>query len=115
MNGKIKHRKTEVKLRKNFLPTLIVTLLLWLGVFSIIYWVDPFATWAIFLFFINIFFAIFFTLSIVFANTRRGLLGAIVLLIFLVLRYFELGHLVNFFLLAGIAITAEIYILRRNS
>ncbi len=110
LHRKTIERKKEVKLRKSFLPTFIITVFLWLGVFGIVYFVDPHQSGAIPLFFVAVLFALFFALSIVFINSRRGFIVALALTVFVILRYFGLGNLLNFFLLAGIGIAAEIYL-----
>lgn len=108
-------RKKEVKLRKSFLPTFIITILLWLGVFGIIYFIDPHERGAVPLFFIATLFVLFFTLSIVFINSRRGFIAALAITLFVVLRYFGLGNLLNFLLLAGIGVALELYFSKKLS
>jgi bacteriorhodopsin len=108
-------RKKDVKLRKSFLPTFIITVILWLGVFGIIYFIDPHENGAIPLFFVAILFALFFTLSIVLINSRRGFISALAITLFIVLRYFGLGNLLNFLLLAGISIAMELYFSKKLS
>lgn len=106
-------RLKEVKLRKNFLPTLLVAILLWLGVVSIIYFVEP-DTFGIFtVFFFLVFLALLFTLSLLFAHTRRGALIAVGLTLFLILRYLGIGNILNFLLILGIAVTVELYFLKK--
>ena len=112
---KITERKKEVKLRKNFLPTFLLTFLLWLACASIVYFTDPQLRGALPLFFLVAFFSLFFTFSIIFINSRRGLISAIGMVIFIILRYFGLGNILNFFLLAGVCITAEVYFSRNVS
>ena len=106
-------RKKEVKLRKNFFPTLIVTIFLWMGVASVIYFVEPDSFGALPLFFFLLFFSFLFTFSLIFANTRRGVLSAIGFTIFLLLRYFGVGNILNFLLIFGILLSFEIYFSRK--
>ncbi|OGM11659.1 hypothetical protein A2Z22_02560 [Candidatus Woesebacteria bacterium RBG_16_34_12] len=103
-------RQKEVKLRKNFLATLIITIFLWLSLAFIIYFVDPFSFAVIPTFLTLVFFAILFTFSILFANSRRGLLTASGLTIFLILRYFGVGNILNLLLLTAFVITIELYL-----
>lgn len=91
------------------MPTLLFTILLWLSLTALIYFVDPFSFGALPGFFILVFFGLLFTFSLLFANSRRGLLISLSLSLFLLLRYLGVGHLLNFLLLAGLAITIELY------
>jgi len=110
---KIIKRQKEVKLRKNFFVTLLITLLLWLGVVGVIYFLDPYRATNIIVFFAVVFFALFFTLSIIFISSRRGVTASCALIIFILLRYFGVGNIINFLLIAGIYITLEIYLSRK--
>jgi len=102
-------------MRKNFLLTFTITLFLWLGVAGIIYFIDPFETGALPLFFLVVFFSLFFSFSIIFINSRRGLITSSGITIFLILRYFGLGNWLNFLLLLAICIAAEIYYSKKDS
>lgn len=102
-------RKREIKNRKNFLPTLGITLLLWLLLASLIYFINPDTFGVIFVFFLLFFLAVLFTFSLIFANTRRGLIAAGGITLFLILRYFGIGNLLNGLLIAGITLASEIY------
>jgi len=100
-------------MRKNFLPTLIIVILLWSSIAFLIYFIDPFNTGVIPLFFLLFFLSSLFTLSLAFANTRRGLLTSLGLTFFLILRYLGIGNLLNFLLIFGLLITTELYLLSR--
>jgi uncharacterized membrane protein YbhN (UPF0104 family) len=108
-----KLHKKEVLKRKNFLPTLIVTLFIWLALGGIIYFLEPDIFGVLPLFLVLFFFALLFTFSILFSNTRRGFLTSFGLTLFLILRYFGIGNLLNFFLIASILITTEFYFSRK--
>ncbi|MFZ5932470.1 MAG: hypothetical protein ACOYT7_00050 [Patescibacteria group bacterium] len=107
-------RKKEAKLRKNFLPSLIVALLLFSGVALLVYFVEPDTLGALPLFFILVFLSLLFFFSLLFANTRRGLLLSSGLTLFLLLRYFGIGNILNLLLILGIAITIELYLLKNS-
>lgn len=107
--SKKKARKQEAKKRKNFLPTLIIAIFLWVGVALFINSVNPYSFGALQLLLIIIFVASFFTFSLLFANTRRGFISATFLVMFLALRYLGIGNIVNLSLLAGLFITIEMY------
>lgn len=101
--------------RKNYWPTLILIGILWGLAALMIYWVEPelvknFILPGLYLPFFLIFFpASFFTLAIIWGNSRRGLLSALGLNIFLMLRVFNLGNSLNLVLLFGILIAVDRY------
>jgi hypothetical protein len=107
-------RKKEIKRRKNFFPTLIVLILSWGSIFAVVYLIDPTSLGAVPAFFILVFIASIFTFSTLFANTRRGVISALALTLFLVLRYLGIGHILNFLLIFGLAITIEVYFSRNS-
>lgn len=102
-------------MRKNFFPTLIALVLSWGLVFTVIYFASPTSLGAVPALFILIFIACVFTFSTLFANSRRGLISALALTLFLILRYLGIGHILNFLLISGLAITIEIYLSRNSS
>ena len=102
-------RQAQILKRKNFLPTLVLTLLLWIATVFLIYAVDPFSLGAIPGFFGMIFLSLLFTFALLFSNSRRGFIAATALSMFLFLRYLGIGNILNFLLLAGIAIAIELY------
>lgn len=101
-------RKVSHK-RKDFLPTLVVTILLWTVLGVIVYFVDPQTFGIVPIFFLLFFSALLFSFSTLFANTRRGVIAASTLVVFALLRFFGVGNALNFILLAGLAIAAELY------
>lgn len=114
MNYMKEDRKNRIKNRKNFLPTLIVTMLFWLGSFAIIYFVEPDTFGIIPIFFIVFFLSLLFSFATVFANTRRGIIISLSLIIFLFLRYLGIGNILNALLLLGVAITTEVYFIKQG-
>ena len=106
---KKEERKKEVRLRRNFFPTLIVILILWSATAGVVYFVEPDTFGAVPLFFTILFLSFLFTFSTLFAHTRRGVLAALGLTFFLILRYLGVGNLLNFLLIFGIIIAAELY------
>lgn len=102
-------RKKETKLRKNFFLTLLITTLLWLLLVSLIYLTEPTHFGVIPLFFLLVFLSLTFTFSIIFVNTRRGIVLSLFLSFFLFLRYLGVGNILNLLLLTGIGITIELY------
>lgn len=107
---KKEQRKKEVKLRKNSPFTVIVFIFLWILTALLIFFTDPSTPGVLPLFFLLIFFALLFTFSLLFANSRRGLIASITICIFILLRYLGIGNIINLILLVGLAITAELYL-----
>lgn len=105
-------RQKQIKRRKNFFPTLILIFILWAAVASVVYFVNPFAFVAVPTFLLLVFLALLFTFATLFANTRRGLLIALGLALFLSLRYLGIGNILNFLLIAGVVIAFELYFSR---
>lgn len=108
----MKKKRKSLRRRKNYYPTLILIVFFWGLATALVYFVDPLTTGAIQLFFVIIFLATLLTLSILVANSTRGLIGSCVITIFLILRYFGVGNIINILLLAGIAIAADLYFTR---
>ena len=104
-----------MKQRKSFLPSLIIAVLLWIGLGLIVYFVNPYSFGAMPMLLITIFLATLFTFALIFANTRRGVLVSLIVTIFLILRYFGIGNVLNFILLSGLGITIELFFLKTQS
>jgi len=104
-----KDRKEKIRRRKNFFPTLIIIFLSWAIIIGVVYFLNPGSTGAIPLFIIVIFIALLFTFSTLLANTRRGFIISLATVIFLILRYFGVGNIINFLLIIGLAATTELY------
>ena len=102
-------RKNQILKRKNFLPTLVVTILLWILLGLLVYFVDPTYFGAIFSFFVLVFMALLFTISLFFASSRRGLIGAISIVFYLFLAYLGIGNYLNLVLIIAIAVCIELY------
>ncbi|MCX6704022.1 MAG: hypothetical protein NTZ07_01100 [Candidatus Woesebacteria bacterium] len=102
------HKQQALK-RKNFLPTLLTTVFLWSVLGGLVYFIDPGSFGAIFFFFILIFFCLLFTFSLIFANSRRGIVVTIAITFFLTLMYFGVGNILNLILIVAIAVCIELY------
>lgn len=102
-------RHSNTLRRKNFLPSLILTILLFLGLGALIYFIDPQVTGAIYVFFLVLFFSLLFFFSLVLASSRRGLIVSICLTIFLILRYFGIGNILNFIIILALGLVTELY------
>jgi len=105
-------RHKQILKRKNFFPTLIFTIFLWLLLGGIIYFLSPDDFFALPTFFFISFLALLFSFSIIFSNTRRGFIAALGLILFLILRYFGVGNILNLVLIIAILICFELYFSR---
>jgi tryptophan-rich sensory protein len=105
-------RKQQILKRKNFLPTLLLTILLWGLLAGLIYFIDPDTFAAIPLFFVLVFSCLLFTFSLIFAGGRRGLVGSIAIILFLILAYLGVGNILNLLLIVAIALCIELYLAR---
>lgn len=104
-----KRRNEQILKRKNFFPTLVVTIFLWTALGLLIYFVDPGTFGVVLLFFLLTYFSLLFTFSLLFANTRRGVITSLAITIFLLLLYLGVGNIINFILIVAIAATSETY------
>jgi len=106
LNFKIKRSRFK---RKNFLPTLILAILFW-GIWTwFIFSFPPANNFLLFTFYFLLFLATFLTAALIFANSRKGLLIALFLILFLLFRYHHLANVLNILILAGIFISLEVY------
>lgn len=106
-------RLESVRKRKNFFPTLIITIILLLSTVGILFFVDPVTHLAVPLLFVLIFSSTLFLFSIILGNSRRGFLIATWLTFFLILRYLGVGNILNFLIITGLMFVIEIYYSKR--
>jgi len=99
--------------RKNFLPTLLLAILFWLVWGWLVYSFAPTDNVLLIAFFLLLFLASFLTLALIFANSRRGFITALGLICFLILRFYQLGNVLNLVLLGGILVTLNLYLAKR--
>ncbi len=104
------------KVRKNYLPTLILILVLWGLLGGLIFWVEPELIKNVLIpglylpFFMLLVPASFFSLALIFNNARRGLIISLGFNLYLMLRIYEMGNVLNLLLIAGIMIAVERYL-----
>jgi hypothetical protein len=99
--------------RENFLPTLLLAILAWLGLVYIFYFQAPESNYIVGLFYLFLFIAFFLTISLLLANSRHGFLSALALISILLLRQFEQFHIINLVLLFALLISIEIFFWRK--
>jgi len=95
--------------RKNFLPTLIITLLSWIGFIYIIFFQSPSSPLFLTTFYLLLFLSLFLTLSLILTNSRRGLLISLFIIFYLLLRYFKVATFLNTGLLLAVLFSLELY------
>ena len=109
-----------VRRRKNFLPITFFAVLSWVVVGFFVFFVDPkiirdFPISSLYLpFFFFLFLSCFFTASLAFANSRRGLLISIGIITFFYLRLLGLGHILNVTLLVAFLVSLELAASKRD-
>jgi hypothetical protein len=107
-------RQKEVKLRKNFFPTLLITILLWGLLGGLVYFVDPSSPGAVLAFFVLVFLSLLFTFSILLANSFLGGVYSLMLTLFALLRYFGVGNVLNLLLILGILAAVTIVYFKKT-
>lgn len=106
-------RLKHIRTRKNFFITLIIIISLWTGVGLIIYFLDPRVVKNVFLFFLTTLLASFLTFATIFENSRRGMIVSFAFVLFLLLRYFQIGTILNLVLIIAITVSFELFFSRR--
>lgn len=107
---RFKHQRTK---RKNYFLTFLLTIFFWLLLAVYVYFVDPQSPFAVPGFMTIFFLAFLFLSSIIFTGLTHGLIATIALEVFLLLRLFGVGNILNFLLLLGVAIALDIYFWRK--
>lgn len=112
-----------IKRRRNFLPTFILNVLLWLSWFYVVLKISP--QYSVFiihysipagtlLFFLTLSLSLSLTFAFLLSSTRRGFFLSLFVCGFLLLRLIKQAHLLNLILLVGILICLEIYFSKRS-
>ena len=115
-----------LKHRRNFLPTFIFNVLLWLSWFYVVFFLSPekslqFSVFSLqssipivfLLFFLTLSLSLSLTFAFLFSSTRRGFFLSLLICGFLLLRLIKQAHVLNLILLGGILICLEMYFSRR--
>lgn len=100
---------------KNYWLSALVTLVWWSALGGMILWVDPEVvadyplpgSYGLFFFFL--FLGVWFLVSLLLSNSRRGLLVAVWVILIAYLRIWGLASWINAGLLMGILVTIEVY------
>lgn len=89
-----------------------ITLLCWVGLGSLIYFVDPDVLKPVYLtpFWALLFIAMSWTIGLLFKRASRGVIYSSSILLFLLLRYIGMGYVVIAVFLLGLAITIDWYL-----
>ena len=105
-----------LKRRKNYLPTLLLILILWTLLGLMIYFVEPEMVKDVLVsgmylpFFLLFLPASIFTLAIIFGNNRRGCLLALGITAWLILKVYQLDNWLNGILILGIVVMVDRYL-----
>ena len=105
-----------IKRRKNYLPTLLLILILWSLLGLMVYFVEPEMVKDILIpglylpFFLLFFPASGLTLGVIFNNSRRGFLLAIGITVYLILKVYQLDNWLNIILISGIVVMVDRYL-----
>lgn len=105
-----------LKRRKNYLPTLVLILILWFLLALMIFLIEPelikdVIIPGLYLPFFGLFFpAVFLSLAIILNNSQRGFLISLGLTAILILKIYRLDNWLNFILVGGILITVDRYL-----
>ena len=107
-------RQKELRQRKGYLLTLVITGAFWASLVLMIFYVNPERPYAIFVFFLLLFITLLFTLALVFGNSRRGLIASVGIMLFLFLSHLGVGTPLNLLLLVGAAVAFEFYFTKNS-
>lgn len=100
------------KHRRSFLPAFLFALLLWLLLILLVVSFTPETNLLVVGFYSLFFLACFFTFSLLFGHSRRGLIFALAAIAFLFLNQIRQAHFLNFILFGGLLLSIELYFSR---
>lgn len=104
-----------LKRRKNYLPTLLLIVILWGLLGLMIHFVEPEMVKDLLIpgfylpFWLLFFPASFLTLAVFLNNSHRGLIVSLGITVFLILKIYQLGNILNLCLISGIIIAIDRY------
>lgn len=102
-----------IQRRKNYLPTIVLILVLWSGLGLMLVNIDPILVKDIIVpglylpFWLIFFPAAWLTLALIFGNTKRAFIATAGLATLMILRISGLGNILNLILVAGITIAID--------
>jgi len=103
-----------VRRRRNFLPTFIFNIFLWLCCLLILFFIPPDNLLSIFSFLFFLWLALALTFSLILVNSRRGFLFSLLLILFLILNWQKLANVLNIILLTTFVLILELYFTKRK-
>lgn len=95
--------------RRNFLPSLIITIILWISVIAIVFTTDPKYSLNLFFFFILLGLSLLFTFAIIFSNKRLGIIFSLCITTFLILTHLNAGNVYTLIGVVVLGLGIEIY------
>lgn len=106
---------SKVHRKKNlFLPLLSIIFILsiWILIF---FFIPPEAPLAPLAFLAISSLVVFFLVSLIFKNIRRGMLSFVFVLLLMLMNYYGTGNYLNAILLLGVFLSLDFYLLKRDS
>ena len=107
------------RVKKSRLAVFTLALVFWIGWGLIVFFLEPATIKNLWLphaylpFFLTLFGALFFSLAVIFMNSRHSLIISSGAILFLILRLFGLGNLLNAILISGSLLALELYFDKR--
>ena len=98
-----------VSRRKNFLPTLVLTIIFWGALGWLFYSFPPTNNLLFLAFYFLVFGTVFLTTALASANSKVGFFCAAFVVSVLLFRYHQIGNLLNLALLGGIFLALGFY------
>lgn len=104
-----------IKRRKNYLPSLVLIIILWGLLGALVYWVEPELVKDVLIpglylpFFLLFFPASLLTLALLLGNSRKGFLISLGITIGLILRVYRLDNWLNYILILGLMLAVDRY------
>lgn len=109
LSSVIQRRSDFKRRRKNFFPTFVLAILFWLGWIFVLFKIPPEPNLSFLAFFLFLFLAVFLASALLFANSKQGFVAASFVIFVLLFRYYQIGNLLNLFLLLTIFIALEFF------
>ena len=92
----------SIKNRKRPIVSLIITLIGWLGLGSIVWYIPPTNLWTEIIVMIAVALVLFLTLSWILGNSKKGLVFGLAIIVLLTMRRLNILDWLNFGLVVGL-------------
>lgn len=98
--------------QKSFWPPLVLNLFLWGGWLYLVIQYPPDNLSLLVLFFLLLFLALSFTISLILGSRIQGFILSAALIIFLIFRFLKMDNILNLIILFSLLLTIELYLRR---